>query len=162
MNLEKFFEAGQVFKPLLTKNGEKSAYIFEGFDPKMHAAVVVDEFVFADYHFEAWKVAIEGKMFNQFTKYVSGGVQVKIEVPFIMCSNESPYEHIKNSKLTKYQALSLLNRLCIIETFRFEGDSLVQEIPDFDVMKEAVACGINLRTDQSATQLVNLLGLKTN
>jgi hypothetical protein len=74
------------------------------------------------------------------------------------CCDKDSNLHIKNSKLNKYQASSLLNRLCIIETFRFEGVSLVQEIPVFDVMKEAVACGNNLRTDQSDTQLINLLG----
>ncbi len=134
---------------MLSKNGEKSAYIFEGFDPNMHAAVVIDEFVFQDYHFEAWKVAVEGKVFNQFTKYVSGGTFMKINVPFIMCSNESPHEYIKNSKMNKHKAQSLLNRLAIIQTFRFEGDKLVDEIPDFNIEKEAIKIGIFQKSSNS-------------
>jgi hypothetical protein len=68
-------------------------------------------------------LAVEGTPFRQFTKYISGGEEIAIRVPFVMISNLHPNNYIKQKNLTKYVAHSIRNRLVIIQAEKFNGDN---------------------------------------
>lgn len=98
----------QVFVPLV--RGADTTYQFAHFEPRKYSIILWDEFEFATVDFKGnWKLAAQGRLMAQFNKYEKNK-QIRVRVPQVIISNDSPMEFLEKSQLNDHQIQSILNR----------------------------------------------------